>query len=128
MPSWSASARVSCPRPERRWRWGANPQLGFGRIYARPQVAKFLDVCVQRLINDPEYGWDTFHHDITHTGITVWGAAIDTLENTARFAKGATTGPMTVLHLFNQPMALTKPLRGLHRKPRAPQGDRGYGN
>ena len=34
---------------------GANPLLGFGRIYARPQVAKFLETCVHRLINDRGY-------------------------------------------------------------------------
>ncbi|MCI0470298.1 MAG: hypothetical protein L0Y73_01415, partial [Candidatus Aminicenantes bacterium] len=31
---------------------GSNPQLGFGRIYARPEVAKRLDSMVQRLVND----------------------------------------------------------------------------
>jgi len=30
---------------------GSNPLLGFGRIYARPQVARFLEVRVQQLIN-----------------------------------------------------------------------------
>lgn len=91
---------------------GANPLLGFGRIYARPQVAKFLDGCVQKLINKKEYTWDDFHYDLLHTGITVWGTAIDTLENTSRFAKGAVTGPMTVLHVFDQPLAITDQYEG----------------
>jgi len=91
---------------------GANPLLGFGRIYARPRVAKFLDVCVQRLINDPAYQWDDFQKEIKNKGITIWGAAIDTLENTSRFAKGSETGPMTVLHLFDQPMAITNQYEG----------------
>ena len=43
---------------------GANPLLGFGRIYARPQVAKFLDKCVQKLINNEDYVWENFRHDI----------------------------------------------------------------
>jgi hypothetical protein len=60
---------------------GSNPLLGFGRVYARPQVA-------------------------------VWGAAVDTLENTSRFAKGSPTGPMTVLHLFNQPLKVARPYEG----------------
>ena len=88
---------------------GSNPQLGFGRVYARPQVAKWLDGRVARLLNDRKYGWDEFREDIKESGITVWGAAIDTLENTSRFAKGKSTGPLTVLHLFNQPLHITKP-------------------
>jgi len=91
---------------------GSNPMLGFGRIYARPQVAKFLEVCVQRLINDDNYSWEDFRHEITNAGITIWGAAIDTLENTSRFAKGSPTGPVTVLHVFDQPLKITKPYEG----------------
>ncbi len=91
---------------------GANPLLGFGRIYARPRVAKFLDARVQRLINDVTYRWDDFQREIKGAGITIWGAAVDTLENTSRFAKGAKTGPMTVLHLFDQPMAITNQYEG----------------
>ncbi len=91
---------------------GANPLLGFGRIYARPQVAKFLESRVHKLINADNYAWDDFRDEIHHEGITVWGAAIDTLENTSRFAKGADTGPMTVFHLFNQPLAITNQYEG----------------
>lgn len=91
---------------------GANPLLGFGRIYARPRVAKYLDARVQALINDDAYQWDDFEEDIKNAGITVWGAAVDTLENTSRFAYGAETGPMTVLHLFDQPMAITNQYEG----------------
>lgn len=91
---------------------GSNPQLGFGRVYARPQIAKWLDARVTRLLNDPEYNWREFWAEIKESGITVWGAAIDTLENTSRFAKGKTTGPLTVLHLFNQPLHLVKPYEG----------------
>ena len=91
---------------------GSNPQLGFGRVYARPQVAKWLDARVTRLLNDPEYGWKIFWQEIKDSGITIWGAAIDTLENTSRFAKGKKTGPLTVLHLFNQPLHITKPYEG----------------
>lgn len=91
---------------------GSNPMLGFGRIYARPQIAQFLEDCVQRLINTENYGWDDFRQEINNAGITIWGAAIDTLENTSRFAKGCDTGPMTVLHIFDQPLAITKPYEG----------------
>lgn len=91
---------------------GANPLLGFGRVYARPMVAKFLDKRVARLINDPTYSWDTFFDEINEAGVRVWGAAIDTLENTSRFAQGATTGPMTVIHLFDQPLRITQPYEG----------------
>jgi hypothetical protein len=91
---------------------GANPLLGFGRIYARPQVAKFLETCVRRLINDPAYTWDEFRRTTARQGITIWGAAIDTLENTSRFAKGEETGPLTILHLFDQPLAITDQYEG----------------
>ena len=37
---------------------------------------------------------------------------MDTLENTSRFAKGSPTGPMTVLHLFNQPLKVARPYEG----------------
>ncbi len=91
---------------------GANPLLGFGRIYARPQVAKFLETWVHRLINDPDYTWEDFRKTIAREGITIWGAAIDTLENTSRFAKGKETGPMTILHLFDQPLAISDQYEG----------------
>jgi len=91
---------------------GANPLLGFGRVYARPEVAKFLEHCVFKLINDEEYNWEEFKRAITIKDITVWGAAIDTLENTVRFAKGEETGPLTILHLFDQPLAVTDQYEG----------------
>ncbi len=91
---------------------GSNPQLGFGRVYARPMVAKWLDRRVARLINDAGYTWQAFYDEIRDAGITIWGAAIDTLENTSRFAKGAPTGCMTVFHLFDQPLQVTKPYEG----------------
>jgi len=91
---------------------GSNPLLGFGRVYARPQVARFLDRRVHRLVNDPSYEWPEFWLDLQTTGITVWGAAVDTLENTSRFAKGSPTGAMTVLHLFDQPLKVARPYEG----------------
>ena len=91
---------------------GANPQIGFGRVYARPEVARRLDRLVVRLLNDPEYGWEGFYGEIKRAGITIWGAAIDTLENTSRFAKGSPTGPLTVLHLFDQPLKIKRPYEG----------------
>ncbi|TNE47630.1 MAG: hypothetical protein EP343_18905 [Deltaproteobacteria bacterium] len=91
---------------------GSNPQLGFGRVYARPQVAQWLDRRVTQLLNDPTYTWDSFYLELKRKGITVWGAAIDTLENTSRFAKGKDTGPMAVLHLFDQPLRIMRPYEG----------------
>ncbi len=91
---------------------GSNPLLGFGRVYARPSVAKWLDQRVHRFINDPGYGWKAFWTELVASRITVWGAAIDTLENTSRFAKGAPTGPTTVLHLFDQPLRIARPYEG----------------
>ncbi|MCP4154574.1 MAG: hypothetical protein GY757_43020 [bacterium] len=91
---------------------GSNPQLGFGRIYARPEVAKWLDDRVIKLLNQENYEWTDFYKEIKDHGLTIWGAAIDTLENTSRFAKGKDTGPMTVLHLFNQPLHIARPYEG----------------
>jgi hypothetical protein len=88
---------------------GANPLLGFGRVYARPEVAKFIDSRVHRLLNDPGYGWDGFYKKMKDKGITIWGAAIDTLENTSRFAQGEAIGPMTIIHLFDQPLSVARP-------------------
>ncbi|MBP7866662.1 MAG: hypothetical protein KA419_12015 [Acidobacteria bacterium] len=91
---------------------GSNPQLGFGRVYARPSVARWLDKRVLRLLNHDSYTWEDFYGEIKQAGITVWGTAIDTLENTSLFAKGAPAGPLTVLHVFNQPLRITKPYEG----------------
>ena len=91
---------------------GSNPLLGFGRVYARPQVARFLDRRVQRLLNDADYGWERFWTELQVAGVTVWGAAIDTLENTSRFAKGKETGPMTLFNLFDQPLSVCQPYEG----------------
>jgi hypothetical protein len=88
---------------------GANPLLGFGRVYARPEVARFVDQQVRRLLNDPKPRFGDFYEALKGRGITVWGAAVDTLENTSRFAEGKTTGPMCVLHLFDSPLAVTRP-------------------
>jgi hypothetical protein len=82
---------------------GSNPLLGFGRVY---------DHRVHALINTPGYEWQEFWRDVQAAGITVWGAAVDTLENTSRFAKGAETGAMTVLHLFDQPLKVARPYEG----------------
>ncbi len=91
---------------------GSNPQLGFGRVYARPQVARFLDRRVHRMLNEDGYEWSEFWRDIQAAGITVWGAALDTLENTSRFAKGAPTGALAVFHLFDQPLKVARPYEG----------------
>jgi hypothetical protein len=91
---------------------GSNPNLGFGRVYARPGVAKFLDEKVLKLLNDADYGWNEFYGDIRQAGVTVWGAAIDTLENTSRFALGREQGTMTILHVFDQPLHVLRPYEG----------------
>ena len=91
---------------------GSNPLLGFGRVYARPEVANFVHRRANEMINSPTYGWDRFWTDVQAAGITIWGAAVDTLENTSRFAKGAPTGPMCVLHLFDQPLSIALPYEG----------------
>jgi len=88
---------------------GANPLLGFGRVYARPEVAKTVDRRVRRLLNEPGHSFEQFHGWLEDRGITLWGAAVDTLENTSRFAEGKTTGPMAVLHLFDSPLQMARP-------------------
>lgn len=88
---------------------GANPLLGFGRVYARPEVARMVDRAVRRLLNDATFGFDEFYAWLRSRGITVWGAAVDTLENTSRFAEGKDTGPMSVIHLFDSPLRVARP-------------------
>jgi len=88
---------------------GANPLLGFGRVYARPEVANVVDRRVRRLLNEPGHTFEKFYSWLKSRGITIWGAAVDTLENTSRFAEGKPTGPMSVFHLFNSPLTVSKP-------------------
>jgi len=88
---------------------GANPLLGFGRVYARPEVARIVDRRVRRLLNEPGHTFEQFHGWLKDRGITLWGAAVDTLENTSRFAEGKPTGPMAVFHLFDSPLKVTRP-------------------
>jgi hypothetical protein len=88
---------------------GANPLLGFGRVYARPEVARVVDRRVRRLLNEPGHTFDQFYGWLQSRGITIWGAAVDTLENTSRFAEGKPTGPMAVFHLFDSPLTVSRP-------------------
>jgi hypothetical protein len=88
---------------------GANPLLGFGRVYARPGVARIVDDATRKLLNDPQHRFDDFYESLRRQGITVWGAAVDTLENTTRFAEGKKTGPMSVIHLFDSPLTVSRP-------------------
>ena len=88
---------------------GANPMLGFGRVYARPEVARTVDRRVRRLLNEPGHTFEQFYDWLQRRGITLWGAAVDTLENTSRFAEGKPTGPMAVFHLFDSPLRLSRP-------------------
>ncbi len=88
---------------------GANPLLGFGRVYARPEVARVVDRRVGRLLNEPGHSFEHFHGWLESRGITLWGAAVDTLENTSRFAEGKETGPMAVFHLFDSPLKMARP-------------------
>ena len=53
--------------------------------------------------------FDDFYAYLQKRGITVWGAAVDTLENTSRFAEGKPTGPMAVFHLFDSPLTMARP-------------------
>ncbi len=88
---------------------GANPLLGFGRVYARPEVARTVDRRVRRLLNEPGHTFEKFYGWLQNRGITIWGAAVDTLENTSRFAEGKPTGPMAVFHLFDSPLRMARP-------------------
>jgi hypothetical protein len=88
---------------------GANPLLGFGRVYARPEVARTVDRRVRRLLNEKDHTFEQFHGWLQDRGITLWGAAVDTLENTSRFAEGKPTGPMAVFHLFDSPLRVSRP-------------------
>ena len=79
------------------------------RLRPAPGGASWSTRGSHRLLNDPGYGWRGFYKKMRDQRITIWGAAVDTLENTSRFAKGEEPGPMTVIHLFDQPLAVTRP-------------------
>jgi hypothetical protein len=64
---------------------------------------------VRRLLNEPGHTFEQFHGWLKSRGITIWGAAVDTLENTSRFAEGKPTGPMVVFHLFDSPLTVSRP-------------------
>ena len=101
---------------------GANPLLGFGRVYARPEVARIVDRRVRRLLNEPGHTFEQFHDWLQRRGITLWGAAVDTLENTSRFAEGKADGPdggVSPLRLAAGPVAPVRVVHGL------PDGARG---
>jgi hypothetical protein len=68
-----------------------------------------VDRRVRRLLNEPGHTFEQFHGWLKGRGITIWGAAVDTLENTSRFAEGKATGPMVVFHLFNSPLTVSRP-------------------
>jgi hypothetical protein len=61
------------------------------------------------LLNEPGHTFEQFYEWLQNRGITLWGAAVDTLENTSRFAEGKPTGPMAVFHLFDSPLRLSRP-------------------
>jgi len=50
---------------------GANPLLGFGRVYARPEVARVVDRRVRRLLNEPGHTFEHFHGWLQQRGITL---------------------------------------------------------
>jgi hypothetical protein len=68
-----------------------------------------VDRRVRRLLNEPGHTFEHFYGWLQRRGITLWGAAVDTLENTSRFAEGKATGPMVVFHLFDSPLILSRP-------------------
>lgn len=88
---------------------GSNPTLGFGRSYCPPATGHALAPLVDRLLNDADYAFDGFQRDVDARGIRLRSAAVDPLEGTSRFAKGERTGPMVVLHVFDQPMKVVAP-------------------
>ena len=72
-------------------------------------MARIVDRRVRRLLNEPGHTFEQFYEWLQKRGITLWGAAVDTLENTSRFAEGKPTGPMAVFHLFDSPLRLSRP-------------------
>src|SRR5207247_1040322 len=88
---------------------GATPMPGCALAYARPELARAVDRRVSRLLNEPGHTFAQFYEWRLSRGSTRWGAAVDTLENTSRFADGKSTGPMAVFHLFDSPLRLARP-------------------
>src|SRR5262249_7623893 len=88
---------------------GANPMLGFGRVYARPELAKTVDRRGRRLLNEPGHSLEQFYEGVQGRAITLWGDSVDTLCSTTRCAGGKTTGPMACFRLSDSPLRLSRP-------------------
>ena len=73
---------------------GANPLLGFGRVYARPRGRELRRIARAPPAERPGLRLARLlQEDARPTASRIWGAAVDTLENTSRFAKGEELGP-----------------------------------
>ena len=78
-----------------------------------PKWPKFLEDRVLRLINDPEYPWEKFSRDIQKRDITVWGGRHRHLWKTPQdLPREKPTGPMSVFHLFDQPLIISDQYEG----------------
>ncbi len=98
---------------------GSNPLLGFGRVYARPQVARFVDHRIHRLLNDPATGGTTSGATCRRRA-SPCGARRSTRSRTPPASpRDRATGPMTVLHLFDQPLKVAQPYEGYIGHPGA---------
>jgi len=84
-------------------------RFGTRACRARLPGAGHVERRVRRLLNEPGHTFEQFYEWLQGRGITLWGAAVDTLENTSRFAEGKPTGPMAVFHLFDSPLRLSRP-------------------
>ena len=75
-----------------------------------PSWPATVDRRVRRLLNEPGHTFEQFYEWLQGRGITLWGAAVDTLENTSRFAEGqAHRARWRCFHLFDSPLRLARP-------------------
>src|SRR5436309_4815988 len=63
---------------------GANPMLGFGRVYARPELARTVDRRVRRLLNEPDHKYAQFHAWLKGCGIPLLVATLARLAHSPR--------------------------------------------
>jgi hypothetical protein len=105
---------------------GANPQIAFGRIFARPDVARFLQKQVGRLIKGSS--WKTFLDSIQQEHLTVLGSGNRQLGEYVTIHSRRFDRADGCLACLQPAVDTNQPIRVLYGYPnRAARGRRGSG-
>jgi hypothetical protein len=89
---------------------GGSPMLSFGRVYGSSRAATAAREQINQVIRGVS-DWGATQNRLAKSGVHIWGAASDSLENTTRFASGE-EGALTVMHVFDRPLTVRRPYEG----------------